>query len=228
MPQHASIYVLGGHKLSLAYIEKLLKARDEKIISFDQLYFIDPNTACAVTAKKISGIHFIQKSYVNALSDLLPCLGPADLLIPDHTAPHVLFQLFIDLLQKEGKKVEVLPFTEGLETPYQKNFDSGVCAVSYATWMCPVDCDEPAICPHTKSTRTWDFVKRFSEFKPQAASLHTFHAQQLAYGVAQIPAIQIKNEWLKLQSTIRNNSRHRFIVATFSHCHGIVGIAQCV
>lgn len=228
MSQNASIYVLGGHKLSLSYIEKLFQARDEKIISFDQLHFIDPNTACAVTAKKISGIHFIQKSYVNALSDLLPCLGPADLLIPDHTAPHVLFQLFIDLLQKEGKKVEVLPFTENLGTPYRKNFDSGVCAVSYATWMCPVDCDEPAICPHTQSARTWDFLKRFAEFKPQDASIHPFHAQQLAYGVAQIPAMQIKNEWRKLQSAIQGDPKHSFIVATFSHCHGIVGKAQLV
>ena len=149
------------------------------------------------------------------------------------------------MLEKEGFKTEIIPYNQSLNTPYQKNFDSGIVATSFATWICPLDCDEPTICPHTQAPRTWDFREHFKKvlrpFNPSTplrahsaqgptTTIHTFFCTALVYGVAYIPLKNIAEEWRKLKKSFGrgNLAPTKFIVATHSKCHGIVGMGKIV
>lgn len=230
------IYVLGGHTLSLEYMERLLRAQKEGLIHFEKLYYIDENPEC-IAAKKIGGsAQLIPKTYDNFLLDLIESKEAASnsFVIPDHTAPHVLFRLFLNFLEKKGKyfgiQSTVIPYNEDLKLPYQKLLNSGICALSFATWICPIDCDEPEHCPGIDNQRTWDFRKTFENYDrhdPQK-SIHLFYCNQLAYGVVGISSRKLLHEWNELWKKVNllQKTPLTLEVATFTKCHGIMGRAK--
>jgi len=226
---YPKIYVLGGHKLSTTYIKHLCQAKKEALIDFDQLFYIDPadNPFCKIDSPN-SGEH-IKANYTQGLANIFINSEPEELknmwLIPDHTAPHVLFKLFLDWLYVMQYQFEVLPFTQDLKLPYQKTLPSGVCAISYATWTCPLECEEPDTCPGISNTRTWDFGAFLKDQDFNGIdSTHFFSCEQIAYGVCGIPLSLIKSEFDRLFKDIKED--HTFLVGTHSKCHGIIGIAR--
>ena len=229
-----SIYVLGGHALSLEYLERLLRAQKERLIDFKNLYYIDDSTEC-IAAKKIEKqAKQILKSYDDFLLSLLesPESKENHFIIPDHTAPHVLFRLFLNLLEKKSKTTQskVIPYDTDLKLPFQKLLDSGICALSFATWICPIDCDEPEHCPGIDNTRTWDFRKTFEHYdqKDPAKSIHLFYCDQLAYGVVGISSQKLCKEWNSFEQRVTELKKAPLSleVATFTKCHGIIGRAE--
>ncbi|MBX7148210.1 hypothetical protein K1X76_03930 [bacterium] len=238
-----NIYVLGSHKLSSDYITKLKRAQNEGLLHFNNIYYID-EVLGGWAAKEHPEVKQIVNTYAGFLSSL-PSLTPPykggkknvpplckgrpggvgsfDILIPDHTAPHVLFQLFLKLAEQENIKTQIKNFETDLNLPFQKTFDSGVCAISYATWVCPIDCDEPSFCPGKNDKRDWDFELSLADlkmkFENKTHTAHIFNCPQLAYGVVGISIQKIANEWERLMS---NKTTHA-IVATHTKCHGIIG-----
>lgn len=230
------IYVLGGHALSLEYMERLLRAKTKGLLPFEKLYYIDENPEC-IAAKKIGNqAQRIPKTYDDFLLDLMESNKSEtnSFVIPDHTAPHVLFRLFLNFLDKKGKDLgiqsNVIPYNEDLKLPYQKLLDSGICALSFATWICPIDCDEPDHCPGIDNSRTWDFQKTFEHYDQNETlkSVHLFYCDQLAYGVVGISSLKLNQEWKNLwkKTTSLQNESLTLEVATFTKCHGIIGRAK--
>lgn len=229
-----SIYVLGGHVLSLEYMERLLRARKEGLIHFEKLYYVDENTECLASKKIRDQARLIPKTYDDFLLDLMESKEAEknSFVIPDHTAPHVLFRLFLNLLEKKNGAIQaqVVPYDTDLKLPFQKLLDSGICALSFATWICPIDCDEPDHCPKIDDTRTWDFRKTFEPYdkKDPDKSIHLFYCEQLAYGVVGISSRKLIEEWNRLWEKITKlqNKPLSLEVATFTKCHGIMGRAE--
>lgn len=228
-----SIYVLGGHALSLEYMERLLRAQNEDLIHFEKLYYVDENTECIASKKINDQALLIPKTYDDFLLDLIDSKEAEknSFVIPDHTAPHVLFRLFLNLLEKKNQNIQskVIPYDMDLKLPFQKLLDSGICALSFATWICPIDCDEPSHCPKIANTRTWDFRKTFEHYdsKTSHQSIHLFYCEQLAYGVVGISSRKLLQEWDTLwkKVTSLHNKPLTLEVATFTKCHGIIGRA---
>lgn len=220
------IIVLGGHKLSCVYLKHILQAQNEGLIQFEEIVYIDENSACQAR-ETFPQIKQIQKTYHDGLKNILNSESfslDQSILIPDHTAPHVLFRLFLNLIEE---KTKIIPFKEDLKLPFQHNAE--VSALSYADWTCPMECDEPAICPAINDKRSWHFDRFFREFQnnyQKNFSSHLFFCQQLAYGVAYLPLNLIKDEWEKLRQSLK--TQKRFCVATYSKCHGILGIAELI
>ncbi len=248
-----SIYVLGGHALSLEYMERLLRAQKEDLIDFKKLYYIDDNAECIASKKIGEQAQLIPKTYDDFLLDLIESKEAEtnSFVIPDHTAPHVLFRLFLNLLEKKNKNIQskVVPYNTDLKLPFQKLLDSGICALSFATWICPIDCDEPDHCPGIDNTRTWDFRKTFQDYplnldhsnspphptlspkgedEQVAKSTHLFYCDQLAYGVVGISSQKLCLEWNSFDQKVKalKKTPLSLEVATFTKCHGIIGRAE--
>lgn len=228
-----SIYVLGGHALSLEYMERLLRAQKEGLIDFKKIYYIDDNAECIASKKIGNRATLISKTYDDFLLDLIESKEAEtnSFVIPDHTAPHVLFRLFLNLLQKKNTEIQskVVPYDTDLKLPFQKLLDSGICALSFATWICPIDCDEPKHCPGIDNTRTWDFRKTFEHYDKKEAqkSIHLFYCDQLAYGVVGISSQKLCAEWNSFDQKVKELKKTPLSleVATFTKCHGIIGRA---
>lgn len=239
--QNRDIYLLGGHQLAADYITKLFKAREEGLLSFSRIFSVDPALQTIVDKKFKSSVTSIKLEYHEFMAQVIggdfSLSLTHDLLIPDHTAPHVLFQVFCSLVKTDSQlknaSVEVLPFNTDLGLPFQKTFDSGISALSFAQWVCPLECTEPGICPKIEYTRTWDFnetfqfVKRTEETNPDFL-LNAFSCSQLVYGIASLSFADILREWQRVITLYQKPSPNPllFLVATFSRCHGIVGLGK--
>ncbi|MBI4412500.1 MAG: hypothetical protein HY541_08455 [Deltaproteobacteria bacterium] len=245
------IYVLGGGPLGCHYIGEIIRAKKEGLIDYPELFFIDPHSdVLAVTKFKNEALH-IENTYTGFLEELIvkrSATGEeAGLLIPDHSAPHVLFRVFLDLIQNDKRFGErttrIVSFPakgdDFPKTPFLKTLDSGICAVSYAQWVCPLECQEPNICPAINQERSWNFNETFSHYTRDhiesvtnhlaggpAASTHLFSCIQLVHGVAFIPIDHLFHEWDRLVHKLESQLKVELLVSTFSKCHGIIGKAM--
>lgn len=214
-----NIYILGTHKLSQSYLEKIINAKAQGSLNFKHCEMIpDPYSDFI--------FKYFQKNKARDLKDTL---------VPDHTAKHVLFQVFLDVTKKyfPNLKTEPVVFKSDFTTPFlHKSDDESVWAVSYATWVCPPDCEEPAICPHIKDKRSWNFNESFTKlFASLSADTHAyrFSCLPLVEEISQIPMIKIQNGISNYLEKVAGNNQSKMthplkiIVATHSHCHGILG-----
>lgn len=214
-----NIYILGTHTLSQSYFEKINNAKAQGSLDFKHCEMIpDPYSDFL--------LKYFQKNKNTNLNDTL---------VPDHTAKHVLLQVFLDITKKyfPNLKTELVAFKSDFTTPFlHKSEDESVWAVSYATWTCPPDCDEPAICPHIKDKRSWDFNESFTKLfasLPDDTHAYRFSCTRLFEEISQIPMIKIQNEISDYLEKVAGNNRSKIahplkiIVATHSHCHGILG-----
>ncbi len=222
------IYVLGGHALACHYIKHLLHARDEGLISFKAIHFVDenPNAKAFTEFGHLATGH--TASYASFIGELLQNSKSTGTIIPDHTAPHVFFQVFLKLLKEHPEtKDRTISLTPSalLDLPFEKKLDQGLTALSYATWVCPLECEEPDHCPAIDKPRSWTMATSLKD-KLQSDSVHILECEQLAYGVAHIPLTAIRKEWEALFNHMINHKEGTFSVATVSKCHGILGEAH--
>jgi len=236
MPEpYNNIYILGGHQLAYSYFEKITKAKLEGELGFENCYLVDPDPNCHATSHISDPASLISKPYAEFIIDYVDnqnSYHPDDTLIPDHTAKHVMLQVFLKLIEDKfpNLKTKLSPFKSDFETPFvHKSENDAIWAISYATWTCPPDCDEPKICPHIEDTRTWDFNKSLEELfratsdESRETSTHRFPCKILYAEIAQIPLTKIIKEISEFMHKMQNDPPKKVIVATHSHCHGILG-----
>jgi len=224
-----NIYIFGGHALSVNYHELLTAAKASGEITSREIFCIDDNPTC-VAASTIPQAHiclhpaeFIAK-YINRHYEQ----HPLDAIVPDHTAQHVLLKVFLDKVAAQGTfKTQLIPLKEGPNTPFlHKAENQAIWAISYATWICPPDCQEPAICPHTKAPRSWDcgdVLKPSQTNSNNKVVTHLFACAPLYQHIVQIPGAVICQEMMTFEKSLTENPPERVIIGTHSHCHGIIG-----
>lgn len=206
-----NITILGGHKLALSYRDKIAQGKKDGKISFNHINCIAENPD-------------------NAILDLIfnKPINKNDVLIPDHTAKHVFLQTLMSLVAKKFPKLtsELSPFQNNFKPPFlHKSDNDAIWAMSYATWTCPPDCDEPAICPHIKDKRTWDFGKSVNEILKDVPPENSFifPCEILFKEIACIPMPLIAKELKRFESILHTVNHQPFTVITHSHCHAILG-----
>ena len=104
--------------------------------------------------------------------------------------------------------------------------NDGTHYVSFADWMCPVNCVEPRTCPHTRGPRNWsmplwadDFVLAERVATGGAAEAVVLHCRHRAYGVGMFDT----NEVVAADGIITrlgNRGGGEAFIGTMSHCHG--------
>lgn len=227
------IDVLGGHKLARLYLRKLSDAKQDGRLQYDLLGFCDPELQTGEVDSR-----FTQTSYSDFISQRLTCQdrNARDSLIPDHTAPHVFFQVCLDFIAKHAPDA-VITLAESrppLGLPFEMPTTHGVTPLSYATWVCPLECEEPATCPAIAGERKWDFDRFFAELEKKEAALKPdylflgFSCDQLIDGIAHIPWDRVTSNFARLQERLRTSKTITLSVATYSRCHAILGEATVI
>ena len=233
------ILVLGGHKLAVNYLERMQKATFEGRFPFVPKFFcVDSDEHCVVKtggaqrSVPLPDVAFIHSSYVDFLTDSFfdSQNWEESYLIPDHTAPHVFFQLFLNLIKKKLWKATLLDFSKDIVFPFQKKVHEGVYALSYATWICPPECDEPEVCPAIEGERTWNFSRMILDLKPAQASFPVysvaFSCEQLVDGIAYLPLQKLFNAWNLFKKELERQKSLTLTLTTHSKCHAILGMAE--
>src|SRR5690606_7422668 len=94
--------------------------------------------------------------YLGAKSDA-SASAAEDAIVPSPLMPHLMAQWVMSRARARwpGRMMRFAPREGAVDVPWQRRGDDGTHYVSFATWMCPINCIEPRICPHTRGARAW-------------------------------------------------------------------------
>ena len=177
-------------------MRQLRRARERRALTFDRLLVVDHDEDCAVARGDVSGVEIV----VSGWSEFFGALGCAqarepDAIVPSPLMPHLLFQWLEQRARARwpSRAVDVEMPGEISGVPWQKAGGESTRYVSFAEWMCPVNCIEPRICPHTRDERHWSLPpalrrtsKRLRAGGERLDGPAIFHCTHRAYGVGMI------------------------------------------
>src|SRR6266700_1891205 len=134
-----------------------------------------------------------------------------------------------------GRAVDVAPVPDSLGTPYDRTAPAPdhTRYVSFADWICPTHCIEPAICPAIDATRSWEMgdAVRALAARLQAAGepVHgpaLFTCRHHVFGVGTFAVQAVLAGDAIVRAAGENGAAAAVVVGTISSCHGAVNLLK--
>lgn len=241
---YGTIVVVGGGCYGTYYVRQLGRGRRAGRIAYDRLLVVDRDAGCAVaTAPRdadadAAGARVVVSEWTPFFVAYLagaaaaPTAAARDAIVPSPLMPHLLYEWLAARARERwpGRTTATVPLDEPPGTPWQRAAPDGTHYVSFAEWMCPVNCVEPARCPATRGERDWSIppaLRRYADAergrgRPLVGPL-VFHCTHRAYGVGMVDTAAV----LRADAAVEHAAARgpaRVLVATVSHCHGAVNL----
>jgi hypothetical protein len=200
----------------------LFRAEAAGKITFGRIVVIDRDPGCAVAALVSERVQLVTAPWEEWLPQNLSRLQVSDHVVPYHWAPHVLLDWLTADLGRHGVTLSrtLEPGDPPVIPPVLRATKAGDIAMSYADWLCPPACIEPALCPHTRGPKSWSLAEELAK----APRSFVFPCLHLAYGVGTIPVSAIFGVRDRLVESLRRGEigpEAPAWIASASHCHGL-------
>lgn len=236
MPVYNTIVIVGGGCYGTFYARQLALARKRGKGTYGEVLLVDRDAACRV-AREVGGVP-AQRLVVSEWGQFFdhwldPALRqPHDVIVPSPLMPHLLYEWVLRRAQARwpGREVVTRPITEPIGTPYDMLAPDGTRYVSFADWICPTHCVEPAVCPVTGAPRTWEMAEaltsaaRRSRRTGHVVGPVLFHCAHQVHGVGAIAAREVLEGDAVVRTAGSEAAEVDILVATVSGCHGAANL----
>jgi hypothetical protein len=231
--RYGAIVVIGGGCYGTYYVRQLRRAREREALTFERIVVVDHDDQCAVARENPADVQVVIADWTEYFAGFLGSDARGhDAIVPSPLMPHLLFQWLEqrarDLFPQRRVAVEMPGAMTGI--PWQREGGESTRYVSFAEWMCPVNCIEPHVCPHTRDVRSWSLPPSVAanvvEARARGEQLDgpaIFHCTHRAYGVGMIDVRDVLESERMLTESVGSGSG-RLLVGTVSHCHGALGV----
>lgn len=231
------IVVVGGGCYGGYYVRQLGRAERAGAAEWEEVVVVDRDPGCAVAALPIPHrpprLRLVVATWEDHFAAYLGAAAgdPArarDAIVPSPLMPHLLADWLIARARARWphRAVRMEPLVGSPPVPWQRVGDDGTHYVSFAEWMCPINCIEPARCPETRGARTWSMPVMLDAYTTaaradgrRADTPLVFHCTHRAFGVGMIDVRDI----LTADAAIAREGAAgdaSFLIGTVSHCHG--------
>jgi hypothetical protein len=243
------VIIVGGGCYGTFYARQLTAARDKGKAEFERLLLVDQNPSCQF-AREMGNApdrelvvedwdHFFDGYLARKGAALKGSTRPSahppirqDVIVPSPLMPHLMYQWLLREARKRwpGRQVETVPLPVGPGTPYDRLHPDGTRYVSFADWLCPTHCVEPALCPVTRAPRTWemsDAVTALTHWlgeERQVAGPVLFRCEHLVFGVGTFAVTDVLAGDIVVREAGAGGEPVDLPVATLSSCHGAVNL----
>jgi hypothetical protein len=233
--QFGTIVIVGGGCYGSYYARQLLRAKEAGAASWQHLVVVDREPRCAVaTTYRREDVELSVSDWRSYFADYLsyaasnPDPTRADAIVPSPLMPHLMFDWLVDRARARWpeRHIRPEPLLVPPDTPWQRAAPDGTRYVSFAEWMCPINCIEPRRCPHTRGERSWslpetarEYVRRARERGEPLAGPVIFHCVHRTYGVGMFDTRDV----LAGDDLVRIAAESvgaAILIGTMSHCHG--------
>ncbi len=238
------IVVIGGGCYGSWYAQQLARAAAHGALRASEVTVLDRDDRCLVAERLHAGeysalpLRFVQTEWAPWLAEWLAADVPdsraADAIVPSPLMPHLLFDWLLERARERtpDREISVEPLRVAPQMPWQRAAPDGRHYVSFADWMCPVNCIEPARCPATRGERNWSMPPALAAYVDgERESGHPldgpiiFHCLHRTWGVGMIDAEAIvAADRVVAEAAARGPAR--VLVGTVSHCHGALGVLR--
>ena len=229
------IVVVGGGCYGTFYVNQLLRARSREAASWDRLLVVDREATCRLATDSVSGpgVELRVQQWDAFFDEYLGSRPPGpDAIVPSPLMPHLMFDWLVRGARRRwpDRTVSGRPAELPVGTPYDVLHPDGTRYISFADWLCPVHCVEPALCPVTGAPRTWEmadavgaWVERLGRRGPVAGPV-LFLCRHRAYGVGMFDVAEVLAGDALVAGAGASGSALDVVVGTVSSCHGAVSL----
>lgn len=235
------VIIVGGGCYGTFYAGQLLQAADRGKLSYRTLLIVDRNPDCRFAAE--IGAQGARRLIVQEWTDFFDeYLGgrsgaddaAGDAIVPSPLMPHLMYEWLVRRARSRwpGRLVETRPVPAGPGTPYDVAAPDGTRYVSYADWICPTHCIEPATCPIIRAPRTWEMSEALADLAGRLATAHPtagpilFVCKHRVYGVGMFDVATVLAGDHAVASAGAGGTPVDILVGTISSCHGAVNLLR--
>jgi hypothetical protein len=242
---YGTIVVVGGGCYGSYYVRQLGRARAAGALTWDRLIVVDRDPACRVASERQTAQHAAsgpdlvsadwRDFFARYLEDALSAPeARTDAIVPSPLMPHLMFEWLVQRARMRWptRAVDTVALESAPAVPWQRAAADGTHYVSFAEWMCPINCIEPPRCPHTRGSRSWSMPPALRAYADaERARGHPvagpvlFHCTHRAYGVGMIDTRDVLDAD-GLVARAGTAGVVRVLVGTVSHCHGALGVLR--
>jgi hypothetical protein len=220
-----TLVVLSGGEVGAGYVRQLLRAVDAGRLRTRQIRIVDRNPACLASRYLgRAGVGLEAEDWSGWLDRNLDRLDPEDRLVPYHFAPHLFRDWIAGQLRARGARVENEPGPPPLGLPFEATTRTGERALSYASWVCPTFCIEPALCPHTRGPKDWSLAGDLEARPEDVDDRAVFRCLHFVYGVGAVRVGDLHSARDRFLAGLPGT--RRYLVATASHCHALASVMR--
>jgi hypothetical protein len=247
LPGYGTIVVVGGGCYGTFYARQLLQAREREKATWDDLVIVDRDPSCRFTREvpTVDRCRLVVRDWDDFFDGWLASCSaeppsrravkagaPADMIVPSPLMPHLMYQWLLRRARARWprRRVETRPCVEAVGTPYDVLAPDGTRYISFADWLCPTHCVEPAICPVTRGPRTWEMeealeqvVRRLGPSRSVAGPV-VFHCAHQVHGVGAFPVDAVLAGDEVVTAAGAEGRAVDVLVGTVSSCHGAVNL----
>jgi hypothetical protein len=210
------------------YVRQLLRAVRAGRLLASRIRIVDSDPRCLASAYVGSPdgveVSLEVQEWGSWLRANLRLLSDTDHIVPYHFAPHLFRDWLVAELEEAGGEVDIQALRP-IGVPFERETSDGSRALSYATWLCPPLCIEPALCPHTRGEKDWSLVRDLATKPDDLAARAVFPCIHFVYGVGTVPVstlLAARKAFLGALGSVPQ----RFLVATTSHCHALASVIR--
>ena len=232
------VVIVGGGCYGTFYAGQLERARALGKVAYRRLLIVDRDRGCQVTRELAEDSTLVVQEWGDFFdsylpSVLLPAPGvPSDAIVPSPLMPHLMYQWLVRRARQRWpeRAIETRPLTFGPGTPYDVSAPDGTRYVSFADWICPTHCIEPALCPVIRAPRTWEMADAMESLAERLGHSHPTAGPVLlvcehrVFGVGMFDVSAVLEGDEMVATAGRARSPVDVLIGTVSSCHGAVNL----
>ena len=235
--RYGRIVVVGGGCYGGYYVRQLGRAERAGAICWDEVIVVDREPQCAVATlppeERPPRTRLVVSGWHEYFSEYLPLAAAdvarqADAIVPSPLMPHLMADWLVTRARARWpeRSVRIDPVEALSSIPWQRSGEDGTHYVSFAEWICPINCIEPARCPEIRDVRTWSLpvalrsaVQSVQTASRDAPTPLLFHCTHRVYGVGMIDVRDVADADAAIAAQ-GATGQASFLIGTVSHCHG--------
>jgi hypothetical protein len=185
---------------------------------------------------------FVTADWISFFDEFLQPAGPSarppdDYIVPSPHMPHLMFEWVLRRAHERWphRDVSVQPVPGTFPTPYDRA-SGGLDEtryVSFADWICPTHCIEPAVCPAIGAPRIWemadsvrDLADRLRATGRPVSGPALFVCKHHVFGVGMFAADAVRAGDRLVEEAGADGAPAEILVGTISSCHGALNLLR--
>ena len=235
------VIVVGGGCYGTFYAAQLAKAKEKGKAEYRTVVVVDRDPKCRARGElgPAEDRKFVAAEWDAYFDKFLGtarrslALEPGDYIVPSPHMPHLMFDWVLRRarLRWPRRAVAVEPVPGKFDTPYDRTGTDRTRYLSFADWICPTHCIEPAICPAIGAPRSWEMADAITQLADRlrragqrlfGPALFVCRHHVFGVGTFAVDAV-LEGDWIVASAGARREPAS-VLVGTISSCHGAVNL----
>ena len=235
--------MVGGGCYGSFYASQLAKAKARGKTEYRTVIVVDRNPDCQARREldDAPDRQFVTADWTTFFDRFLtvrPSDRPTDdQIVPSPHMPHLMFEWVLRRARARWpqREVSVVPVPGSVPTPYDRPSagEDETRYVSWADWICPTHCIEPAQCPAIGAPRTWEMADTVRDLAEQlrangrvVSGPALFVCKHQVFGVGMFSAESVRAGDRLVEETGAKGDAAEILVGTISSCHGALNLLR--